>query len=91
MQIEVKVLGEMAHLKEEVSLPMLRVAQEALTNVFRHAHASTAIIVLKIREGSVELSISDDGVGMRSQWQAPRPRELASGGCATALKVSADV
>jgi signal transduction histidine kinase len=66
MHIEVKVLGEMAPLKEEVSLPMLRVAQEALTNVFRHAHASTATIVLKIREGSVELSISDDGVGMRS-------------------------
>lgn len=46
------------------AMALLRVAQEALVNIHRHAHASSASIVLQKRGNEIELSISDDGVGI---------------------------
>jgi signal transduction histidine kinase len=48
-----------AHL--EVSL--FRIAQEAISNVAKHAHARNARIGLLVDESSATLSIEDDGVG----------------------------
>jgi signal transduction histidine kinase len=46
-----------------------RIAQEALTNVVRHADAGTCEVVLAFRDGELELSVADDGSG------APAARE----------------
>ena len=43
---------------------LLRVAQEALANVYRHAAASRARVRLRVTRESVVLSIADDGKGM---------------------------
>ena len=40
-----------------------RVAQEALTNVGRHAQAKTVTVELRTRNGCVHLRVRDDGVG----------------------------
>ncbi len=40
-----------------------RVAQEALTNVSRHAHAREVIVSLRNRDGLLHLTVTDDGVG----------------------------
>jgi signal transduction histidine kinase len=40
-----------------------RVAQEALTNVARHAHARRVLVRLRVREGILHLVVGDDGVG----------------------------
>ena len=42
---------------------LFRIAQEALTNVRKHAHATHAEIGLKRRGARVSLTISDDGRG----------------------------
>ena len=51
-------------LSAEEELVLYRVAQEALTNVVRHAQASRVILTLHRRAGGVVLSVVDDGVGL---------------------------
>ena len=46
-----------------VAMAILRVIQESLVNIHRHSHASSAIITLSKRNGSVLLTVCDDGVG----------------------------
>lgn len=43
---------------------LYRVAQEALTNVERHAHASRVDIDLAVRADRLRLTVNDDGVGI---------------------------
>lgn len=46
------------------SVALLRVAQEALMNVHRHAHAKLVRMSLVEHGGTLELSVQDDGQGM---------------------------
>jgi two-component system sensor histidine kinase UhpB len=51
-------------LSPEVDLVVYRVAQEALTNVIRHAEARRAEVTLEADESCLRLSVRDDGRGM---------------------------
>lgn len=55
--------GAPRRLATDIELMLLRIAQEALHNVDRHARARTATVRLTFRAGSVRLSVTDDGVG----------------------------
>lgn len=55
--------GEASRLPPEVETTIYRVVQEALTNVARHARASTAGVIVRRPEGCVSVVIEDDGVG----------------------------
>jgi signal transduction histidine kinase len=46
-----------------VHVMLYRVAQEALNNVARHAHAQNAWLVLDLAPSSVRLLVTDDGTG----------------------------
>lgn len=54
---------------EQVRLPvpqereLFRIAQEALVNVERHAHASKVTVTWRCEQGLAELEVADDGVG----------------------------
>lgn len=50
-------------LPPDVALHLLRITQEALANVRRHAHAQRVWVSLARENGSLELTISDDGQG----------------------------
>jgi two-component system NarL family sensor kinase len=50
-------------LNPDVETVLYRVAQEALTNVAKHAHAEQAWVSLRARNGSVILEVGDDGIG----------------------------
>jgi signal transduction histidine kinase len=59
-------------LKESVSTDVLRVAQEALVNVHRHAHASAARVVLERRTDRIKLTVADNGVGLPATMEDVR-------------------
>ncbi|HRO24049.1 MAG TPA: hypothetical protein PLR07_07140, partial [Promineifilum sp.] len=50
-----------------VEVAVYRIAQEALTNVSRHARAQTATLALWFENDGLRLEISDDGVGLPSE------------------------
>lgn len=52
-----------APLPEAVNTALFRIAQEALTNIVRHAHATHAALSLSLSADAVTLSISDNGRG----------------------------
>ena len=62
--VEVEVVGPRRRLPSEIETTLYRIAQEALTNVAKHAQASHAWIRLHIGREEVRLVVSDDGVGM---------------------------
>lgn len=65
-----------ARFSEEVETHLFRIAQEALTNVARHAAASSVDVTLRIDEDGVALSIRDDGRGVEDKRDAEQPRGL---------------
>lgn len=66
---EIDVRGLRHRLVPEVELVLYRVAQEALTNVSKHARASEVWIDLERGPADVSLSIKDNGIGFdRSQF-----------------------
>lgn len=56
-------LDEAESLSSKVNLALFRIFQEAMTNIIRHAQASSVTVKLTC-EPDVELSIIDDGIGM---------------------------
>ena len=53
-----------------VEVAAYRIASEALTNVARHAEASRCDIALRVDGTALELSVSDDGVGIGAEVTA---------------------
>jgi signal transduction histidine kinase len=51
-------------LEDRTETHLFRIAQEALTNVARHSGASVVQVHLRLNEGSVELTIEDNGRGI---------------------------
>ena len=60
---ELCVSGAERRLGEDLELALYRIAQEALNNVLRHAHAQTIRVALHFGLTGVTLAIHDDGVG----------------------------
>jgi signal transduction histidine kinase len=58
-----QVLGESVRLPAAVETAIYRIVQEALTNVLKHAQASTVSVSLEQRTEEVRVIIEDDGVG----------------------------
>jgi two-component system sensor histidine kinase/response regulator len=61
-QVDVQIDLDVA-LASDVKTAFYRVAQEALNNVFKHAHADHVLIALRNHQGAVLLRISDNGQG----------------------------
>jgi signal transduction histidine kinase len=65
--------GPLPALSAAVEVAAFRIVTEALTNVVRHAQASSARVEISAQEGWLRLSIEDDGCGL------PRRRDTLSG------------
>lgn len=57
-------------LDPHVETVLYRVAQEALANVAKHAHAGRAWVSLAARNGSIVLEVGDDGIGFDPLYAA---------------------
>ncbi len=67
---EVKTTGEPRALHPEVEVTLLRVAQEALANVAKHAAAAHAWVTLSYMEDVVSLDVRDDGSGFTAPGES---------------------
>jgi signal transduction histidine kinase len=66
LSVKVLVEGDARPLPAPVDLAAFRIVQEALTNVLRHAGASTANVLVRYDEDAVTVQIDDDGRGQAS-------------------------
>jgi len=51
----------------EIELHLLRIIQEALSNIRKHASASQAWVSLQVENGCLELTVRDNGVGFAGE------------------------
>lgn len=64
LRVAVRLPEQRPPLPAAVEVAVYRIAQEALTNVRRHARAESVALSLWVEPGELCLSISDDGVGL---------------------------
>ena len=60
---DIAVPDESLAVSPHATLQLLRVAQEALTNVVKHAHASAVDVQLRLEGELLQLEVRDDGLG----------------------------
>ncbi|WP_240631019.1 GAF domain-containing sensor histidine kinase [Leptospira kmetyi] len=53
-------------LNKEISIALFRIFQETLTNVARHSKATNVNVILKEKDSSIVLIVSDNGVGIQA-------------------------
>jgi PAS domain S-box-containing protein len=74
---EVEVTGIRRGFPDEVQILLFRIAQEAMSNIRRHAKASKAVVKLEAGRDNIRMSISDNGKGFEIPGQI---NELARSG-----------
>ena len=72
--VQVEVTVALPRLSRQVETVLYRVAQEALTNVVRHAHAHAASVVATATSRQVDLVVEDDGMGFDERALEPGMR-----------------
>ena len=75
LQVNVDVLGDPRPIDPTLNTALFRVAQEALTNVIKHAGAQHVYVRLAYGGDAVSLHIEDDGIGfdLSALSQSKRP------------------
>ena len=63
LKCTVEITPEVCGLQYEAQSSLLRIVQEALANVFRHAHATQVKITIEVRKNDLRLRVIDNGSG----------------------------
>lgn len=63
LKVVFEVMGEEVKLPPQVEIAVLRIIQEALTNVKKHAQAKETFVRLGFKDDEVTITIKDDGKG----------------------------
>jgi signal transduction histidine kinase len=85
--VEVSISSAVDSLSREKQRSLMRIVQEALTNVYRHAKATRVDITIAAGERAFQLEIRDDGQGMKGGNRLCRLRQPALG---TGLRIMHD-
>jgi signal transduction histidine kinase len=67
VEVAVTPTVESLPLTTETELQLLRIVQEALTNIRKHASAARAWVSLQSYDNTLELTVGDDGMGFEPQ------------------------
>jgi signal transduction histidine kinase len=77
ISVTLQVSGERRRLQSDIELALYRIAQEALSNIVRHAKATNVTIHLEFGDPQVRLAVKDNGNG----FVVPKdPAEMAASG-----------
>jgi signal transduction histidine kinase len=77
--VELSISPEVDNLPHEKQQSLMRIVQEALTNVYRHARATRVDITIEARGREFQLEVRDDGQGMMAANRVCRFRPLGTG------------
>lgn len=80
--LKIEVMNHIPHLSlpSDLRVVMFRIAQEALTNIIRHAHASLAVIELTSNDTEIKMVIQDNGSGFDVEANLNQAKEKLSFG-----------
>jgi two-component system NarL family sensor kinase len=62
-RVEYEIEGDVVFLNSDIELVLLRILQESLNNILKHARAKTIVVELNFVEDLLKMRISDDGRG----------------------------
>lgn len=77
---KVNIEGDCCQLLPGIEVALLRIAQETLANIHKHADASRALLTLSYMDDLVFLEVSDDGVGFDPTVPRARMHPQDAGG-----------
>jgi signal transduction histidine kinase len=63
VELDVSIWPERPPLPLTAEVQLVRIVQEALANIRKHAHARRAVVRLKVENDAAELTVTDDGCG----------------------------
>ncbi|HZV53631.1 MAG TPA: CHASE3 domain-containing protein [Rhodocyclaceae bacterium] len=75
--LRVELPEQDAELAPDSALAVFRIAQEALTNIRKHARAKCVTIALRTMDKRLQLEIADDGIGFHDDASLARHHGLA--------------
>ncbi len=70
IDIALEIDPSIGRLPQDYELSLFRIAQECLTNIYRHSGSATALIRLSQAAGKIELEVRDTGRGIDKETQA---------------------
>ena len=73
LRVDIEASAVPAALPVNASLCLFRVAQEALSNAVRHAHASAVTVLLSTHSTGLQLAVSDNGNGFDPERSRDHP------------------
>jgi signal transduction histidine kinase len=81
IQTELAFLGEgpLSPIAPTVEVQLMRIVQEALANIRKHARAKHVKVTLRKEPGCLELTIQDDGIGFDHSSLSASPRTFGLG------------
>jgi signal transduction histidine kinase len=73
IQVELDQPEMLPDLEPGIAMTLLRIAQEALTNVVRHSQATRVRVSIKLADEAIHLLVDDNGIGIADKARASRP------------------
>jgi len=79
LRVTTRIVPDVDRLPYEKQRALLRIVQEALTNIFRHAQATEVSIVIDAIGRHFRLTVTDNGRGMRADYAKQGAKTISIG------------